>query len=175
MACGILVPQPGIEGFPGGSDGKESAFNAGDLGSIPGLGRSPGEWNIYPLQYGEFQPGEFHELYSPWGRKELDTTEQLSLHTKDRTCTPCTGRAVSYPLNYQGNEFLLSQQTGSKDLAKQRIDPFCNLEVTSQRGLWHLPRTRCSYIPLTLQKKCKRNLRVALTSQHNVESFYSEI
>ena len=100
---------------------------------------------------------------------------RLSLHTKDRTCTPCTGRAVSYPLNYQGNEFLLSQQTGSKDLAEQRIDPFCNLEVTSQRGLWHLPRTRCSYIPLTLQKKCKRNLRVALTSQHNVESFYSEI
>ena len=37
-------------GFPGGSDGKESACNAGDLGSIPGLGRSPGEGNSYPLQ-----------------------------------------------------------------------------------------------------------------------------
>ena len=36
---------------PGGSDGKESACNAGDLGSIPGLGRSPGEGNGYPLQY----------------------------------------------------------------------------------------------------------------------------
>ena len=37
-------------GFPGGSDGKESACNARDLGSIPGLGRSPGEGNSYPLQ-----------------------------------------------------------------------------------------------------------------------------
>ena len=35
---------------PGGSDGKESASNAGDLGSIPGLGRHPGEWNGHPLQ-----------------------------------------------------------------------------------------------------------------------------
>ena len=38
-------------GFPGSSDGKESARNAGDLGSIPGLGRSPGEGNGYPLQH----------------------------------------------------------------------------------------------------------------------------
>ena len=38
-------------GFPRGSDGKESAHNAGDSGSIPGLGRSPGEGNGYPLQY----------------------------------------------------------------------------------------------------------------------------
>ena len=37
--------------FPGGSDGKESSCNAGDLGSIPGLGRSPGEGNGYPRQY----------------------------------------------------------------------------------------------------------------------------
>ena len=39
------------EGFPGGSDGKESACNATDLGSIPGLGRFPGEGNGNPLQY----------------------------------------------------------------------------------------------------------------------------
>ena len=38
-------------GFPGGSAGKESPCNAGDLGSIPGLGRSPGEGIGYPLQY----------------------------------------------------------------------------------------------------------------------------
>ena len=38
-------------GFPGDSTGKESACNAGDLGSIPELGRSPGEGNDYPLQY----------------------------------------------------------------------------------------------------------------------------
>ena len=40
-----------ILGFPGGSDGKESACSVGDLGSIPGLGRSPGEGNGNPLQY----------------------------------------------------------------------------------------------------------------------------
>ena len=37
--------------FPGNSGGKESACNMGDLGSIPGSGRSPGEGNGYPLQY----------------------------------------------------------------------------------------------------------------------------
>ena len=40
-----------LPSFPGGSDGKESACNTGDLGSIPGLGRSPGEEKGYPLQY----------------------------------------------------------------------------------------------------------------------------
>ena len=40
-----------LEGFPGGSDGKASVCNAGDLGSIPGLRRSPGEGNGSPLQY----------------------------------------------------------------------------------------------------------------------------
>ena len=53
----LLKINPKIEtlskrlGFPGGSDGKESACNAGDLGSIPGLGRSSGEGNGYPLQH----------------------------------------------------------------------------------------------------------------------------
>ena len=44
-------PSPVFLGFPGGSAGKESACNVGDLGSIPGLGRFPGEGNSYPLQY----------------------------------------------------------------------------------------------------------------------------
>ena len=43
--------QPHYFAFPGGSDGKESAYSAGDRGSIPGSGRSPGEENGYPLQY----------------------------------------------------------------------------------------------------------------------------
>ena len=42
-------------GFPGGSDGKESACNAGDVGSVPGLGRSPGERNGNPLQYSRLE------------------------------------------------------------------------------------------------------------------------
>ena len=64
--------------FPGGSDGKASVYNVGDLDSIPGSGRSPGEgkWQLTPI----FMPGKFHGPrslvgYSPWGRKELDKTE----------------------------------------------------------------------------------------------------
>ena len=45
------LPTPVFLGFPCGSAGKESACNAGDLGSILGLGRSPGEGNGYPVQY----------------------------------------------------------------------------------------------------------------------------
>ena len=68
--------------FLGGSDGKDSACSAGDQGLIPGLGRSPGEGNGYPLTV--FLPGESHgqrslEGYSPWGSKESDMTEQLTL------------------------------------------------------------------------------------------------
>ena len=68
-------------GFPGSSAGKESACNAGDLGSIPGLGRSPGEGNGYPLQYSWLEnPHGQRSLagYSPWGHKKSDTAEQLS-------------------------------------------------------------------------------------------------
>ena len=45
------LPTPVFLGFPGGLDGKESACNVGDLGSIPGLGRSPAGGEGYPLQY----------------------------------------------------------------------------------------------------------------------------
>ena len=44
-------PPPAFMGFPGGSDGKESTSNSGELGLIPGLGRSPGEGHGSPLQY----------------------------------------------------------------------------------------------------------------------------
>ena len=47
----VLNPISCHGGFPGGSDGKASACNAGDLGSIPGSARSPGEGNGNPLQY----------------------------------------------------------------------------------------------------------------------------
>ena len=63
-------------GFPNSPVGDESSCNARDLGSIPGLGRSLGEgWLPSPV----FWPGEFHQLYSPWGRKESDITERLSI------------------------------------------------------------------------------------------------
>ena len=65
-------------GFSCGSDGKESICNVGDLGSIPGLGRSPGEGHGDPLQYSclENLHGQRSLAgYSPWGHKESDMTE----------------------------------------------------------------------------------------------------
>ena len=112
---GIFLTQELNEVFPDRSVGKKSACNAGDPGSIPGLGRCPGEGIGYTLQYTwaslvaqlviclqcgrpKFDPwvrkipwrrdrlstpvfwlGEFHELYSPWGHKESDTTTWFSL------------------------------------------------------------------------------------------------
>ena len=67
-----------VKGFPGGSDGKEPACNAGDLGSVLGLGRYPGGGHGNPLQYSclENPHGQRSlEGYSPWGCKELDMTE----------------------------------------------------------------------------------------------------
>ena len=66
-------------GFPDGSVDKESACNAGDLGLIPGLGRSPGEGKGYPLQYSGLENSK-DCIDHGVGRRESDTTEQLSLH-----------------------------------------------------------------------------------------------
>ena len=61
------------QNLPCGPARKESPCNAGDLGSIPGLGRFPGRKEGLPTPV--FWPGEFHGLYSPWGRKESNMTE----------------------------------------------------------------------------------------------------
>ena len=64
--------------FPGGSDGKESVCNVGDLGSVSGLGRFPGGVHGNPLQYSCLEnPHGQRSLagYSPWGHKELDIIE----------------------------------------------------------------------------------------------------
>ena len=68
-------------GLPGGSDSKESACHERDLGSIPGLGRSPGGGHGNPLQYSCLEnPHGQRSLagYSPWGHNQSATTEQLS-------------------------------------------------------------------------------------------------
>ena len=75
------LPTPVFMGFPGGSDGKESACNVGDMGSIPGLGRSPGGRYGNPLQYSCLENPHGHRSlagYSPWVLKESDMTERLN-------------------------------------------------------------------------------------------------
>ena len=75
-----------IWGFPCGSAGKESACNAGNLSLIPLVGKIP--WKRERLPTPVVWPGEFHEQYSPWGRKELDTIDWLSfsLYFEIRKC-----------------------------------------------------------------------------------------
>ena len=67
-------------GFPGGSDGEESACNAGDLGSTPGLGRSPGRGhgNHYSVLAWRIPWTRSLVGYSPGGRTESNMTERLS-------------------------------------------------------------------------------------------------
>ena len=72
------LPTPVFLGFPCGSAGKESTCIEGDLGLILGLGRSPGEGKGYSLQYSGLENSM--DCISPWGCKEEDMTEQLSLH-----------------------------------------------------------------------------------------------
>ena len=71
-------------GLPCSSSGKESAYDAGDQGSIPGSGRSSGEGLGNPLQYFCLENSMDREAwwatYSPWDRKESDLTEWLT-HT----------------------------------------------------------------------------------------------
>jgi len=76
-----MFPLYPLLGFPDSSAGKESAYNVGDLGSIPGLGRSPGEGKGYQLQYSGLE----NSMDSPWGHKEWDMTKRISL-------------SLSYPL-----------------------------------------------------------------------------
>ena len=78
-----------LMGFPDGLDSKESACNARDLGLIPGLGRSPGEGNGYPLQHSCLadpwteEPGRLQSM----GRRDSDSTGWLSrAHTAHMPC-----------------------------------------------------------------------------------------
>ena len=76
------LPTPVFLGFPSGSDRKETSCNARDLGLIPDLGRSPGGGHSNPLHYSCLENSHGHRSpagYNPWGLKELDTTEQLSI------------------------------------------------------------------------------------------------
>ena len=65
------LPTPVFLGFPGGSAGKESICNVGDLGLIPGLGRAPGEGKGYPFQYSGLESS----MDYPWDHKESNTIE----------------------------------------------------------------------------------------------------
>ena len=66
-------------GFPGGSDGQESAYIARDLGSILGLKRSTGEGNGYTLQYSCLENAMDRGVWQVWGCKESDLTKRVPI------------------------------------------------------------------------------------------------
>ena len=81
---------------------QETTCNAGDVGLIPGLGRSPGEGNGYPLQYSCLEnPMDLGAWRALWGRKESDTTDWLTQHTLVITGSPweCDKNSVPPPEN----------------------------------------------------------------------------
>ena len=93
------------------SVGKESACNAGDVGSTPGLERSLEKRKGYPLQYSGLETS----MHSSWGHKESDTTEQLSLPPPPGGIFPTQGlnlglshcRQILYSLSHQGSPRIL--------------------------------------------------------------------
>ena len=82
---GDLRPFEKTQDFPGGSEVKVSSCSTGDPGLIPESERSPGEGNGNPLQGWGCLVG-----YSPRGRKESDTTEQLRFHSDEPCCQKIT-------------------------------------------------------------------------------------
>ena len=102
-------------GFPGGSAGKESPFNVGDLGSIPGLGGFPGEGNSYPLQCSALENSInciVHEILQarilewvavPFSRESSQSRNrtQVSLHC----------RRILYQLSHQGSPRIMFKKT----------------------------------------------------------------
>ena len=89
------LPTPVVLGFPCGSAGKESACNAGDLGSIPGQGRSAGEGTGYPLKYS-------------WASHVAQLVKNLPAMWETLGSIPGLGRSPGegkgYPLQYSGLE-----------------------------------------------------------------------
>ena len=72
------LPTPVFLGVPGGSDDKEDSCNAGDVGLTPGLGRSPGEGNSYPLQYSGLE--DSMDCIVPGGAKSRTRLSDFHFH-----------------------------------------------------------------------------------------------
>ena len=127
------LPTPVFLGIPCSSAGKKSTCNVGDLGSIPGLGRSPGEGKGYPLQYSGLENSMDCIVHG--GYKELDTTEPLSLHLSS---------IMGFPYGTAGKESVcnagdLGSIPGSGRSPEERngnpLQCSC-LENSIDRGVW---------------------------------------
>ena len=103
---GNRLPTPVFLGFPDGSDGKESSHNMGDLGSIPELGRSPGEGTGYPLQYSwaslmAQMVMKLSAMWEIWIQSVFSSVTQLCL----TLCDPMNRSKSGLPVHHQLPEF----------------------------------------------------------------------
>ena len=113
-----------------GSSGKESTYSAGDtgdVGSIPGSERSPGEGNGSPLQYSCL--GKRHKQrslagYSPWGHKQLEVTEHTHAHQPKPPppCPPCQLPNINLRLNTSGEVEMLGQQENESQFSFSTVN-----------------------------------------------------
>ena len=141
------LPTPVFLGFPGGSAGKESACNAGDLGLIPGLGRSPGEGKGYPLQYSGLENSR--------GHKESDTSEQLSLY---ESCNSATHKFLCELINSLGYipkceiaESCGNSFWGTAKLSSKVAAPLYKPSSSLWRfQLLHIPTNDCNCLSVSL-------------------------
>ena len=121
------LPTPVFLGFPCGSAGKESACNAGDLDSIPGLGRSPGEGKGYPLQYSDLENSKgciVHGVTKSW--TQLSTFH--SIFPSFRVFSNESALCVRWP-KYWRFSFSISISNENSVLISFRIDWFVILVV----------------------------------------------
>ena len=123
----------GLDCFPHSSVGKESACSSGDPDSIPGLGRSPREGKGCPLQYSGV---ENSRDYSPWGRKELDTTDSLSFQWL--RLLPRWLREKNPPADARDTRDVDSIPESTKSLGGGNINPlqYSRWENSTDRGAW---------------------------------------
>ena len=107
-----VLPSPVFMGFPGVSESKESTCNVGDLGSIPGLGRSLGGRHSNPLHYSCLEnPHGQRSLvgYSPWGHKESEqwATQHSTTTVKNMQLWSQPVKAVIFKLEIQYRIFII--------------------------------------------------------------------
>ena len=100
---------PGIEGFPGGSDGKDSICNAGDPDSIPGLGSYPGEGNGSPFQYSCLENPMTEEPGGLMGSQRVGHDSRFHFHQEliPPTILPTATRVILLKCKSEGVIFVI--------------------------------------------------------------------
>ena len=121
-------------GFPCGSTGKESAYNVGDLGSIPGLGRSPGEGKGYPLQYSGLQNSMDYTVHRVTKSRTQLSKFHLHFHTSLKLKLQYSGHLI-WTVNSLENTLMLGKIEGRRRKGDRGWDVWMAL-LTQWTWVW---------------------------------------